>query len=171
MQVQMSMSDAPGTLREFETIYILRADLSEERIAQLNQRLRGLIEEASGKVIKLDNWGKRRLAYEIGKQMKGIYLVWRYLAPASLVQELGRQLRMHDAVLRHLTVHVGSNVRPDARASEMDEERFVAASRVGPDEEEIMTGTAPEQVPEGEGLDEFDASAAVPEPTPEKDKE
>lgn len=142
MQLQTSMRDAPGTLREFETMYIMRADTTDDRVAQLNQRLRSVIEEGGGKLIRLDNWGKRRLSFEISKQWKGIYLVWRYLAPGRLIVEIMRQLRMHDAILRYLTVHVADDIRPDTRTVELDEEGFVAAGRVGPDEEEIATGVA-----------------------------
>jgi small subunit ribosomal protein S6 len=154
VQVQVrSMRDNPGTLREFETVYILKPDTAEDRIAQLNQRMRTLIEEKGGKLLKVDNWGKRRLAYEVHKQLKGIYLVWRYLAPSALPNEISRQLRLQDAVIRHLTLFYGDNVRPDLRQPEVDDEKFAAAGKVGPDEEEIAMGAAPAFGEEGEGGD------------------
>lgn len=152
MQVQVrSMRDNPGTLREFETVYILKPDTAEDRIAQLNQRMRTLIEEKGGKLLKVDNWGKRRLAYEVHKQLKGIYLVWRYLAPSALPNEISRQLRLQDAVIRQLTLFYGDNVRPDLRQPDVDDEKFAAAGKVGPDEEEIAMGAAPAFGEEGEG--------------------
>ena len=68
-----------------------------------------------GKVLTVDNWGKRKLAYEIAKQLKGIYLYWQYLGTAGLVEELERNLRMLDSVIRYHTIKLDSNVDPNAR--------------------------------------------------------
>ncbi len=89
-----SMQDEPNTAREYETIFILRADTANDGVAQVNGRLRGVLDQMGGKVLKLDNWGKRKLAYEVRKQLKGIYLYWRYLATSGVVEELERNLRM-----------------------------------------------------------------------------
>src|SRR5262249_28226803 len=105
-QHMQSMRDAPGTKREYETIFILRPDTTTDGIQQVNQRVRGVIEQAGGTLLKLDNWGKRKLAYEIKKQLKGIYLYWQYLGSSGLVQELERNLRMMDSVIRYYTTIV-----------------------------------------------------------------
>ena len=63
-----------------------------------------------GKVIKIDNWGKRRLAYEVAKERKGIYLYWQYLAQPGVVEETERNLRMLDSVIRYLTVKVDTDI-------------------------------------------------------------
>ncbi len=60
-----SMQDEPGTSREYETIFILRADTPNDGVGQVNARLRGILDTMGGKVLKLDNWGKRKLAYEV----------------------------------------------------------------------------------------------------------
>jgi small subunit ribosomal protein S6 len=138
----ISMRDEPGTLREYHTLYVLRPETAEEGIAQVNGRIRGIIAEQGGKLLKIENWGKRRLAYEIKKQLKGIYLSWRYLAPASVVAEIERNLRMLDPVVRYFTVRVASDVKPESSAPEVDAEQFAAAARVRPDEEEIALGAA-----------------------------
>jgi len=72
---QTSMRDEPGTKREYETIFILRPEVNQDGISSVNNRVRNVIESMGGKVLKLDNWGKRKLAYEIKKQLKGIYLL------------------------------------------------------------------------------------------------
>src|SRR6478609_8380318 len=104
-----SMRDEPGTQREFETIFILRPDTNQDGIQLVNTRVRSVIEAQGGKMLKLTNWGKRKLAYEIRKQLKGIYLYWRYLATSGVVEELERNLRMLDSVIRYYTVKVDAD--------------------------------------------------------------
>ena len=138
-----SMRDEPGTQREYETIFILRPDTNQEGITQVNGKVRTVIEQMGGKILKLDNWGKRKLAYEIKKQLKGIYLYWQFLGSTGMVEEIERNLRMLDSVVRYYTVMVDSDIDPAARPSNVDEETFVKAASTVPDEEELVTGAAP----------------------------
>jgi small subunit ribosomal protein S6 len=144
-----SQRDAPGTQREYETIYILRAEAATEAIQDVNTRVRKVIEDSGGRVIRVDNWGKRKLAYEIKKQLKGIYLYWLYLGQADLVAEIERNLRMLDLVIRFNSVRIDEDVNPDARPSEMDEERFLAAATTVPDEEDAYMGRGYQDEEEG----------------------
>ena len=137
-----SQRDAPGTQREYETIYILKAEANTDSIHEVNSRIRKVIEDGKGKVLRVDNWGKRKLAYEVKKQLKGIYLYWQYLATGGTVEEIERNLRMLDLVIRFNTVKVDEDVNPDARPTSMDEESFLAAAATLPDEEELVTGAA-----------------------------
>jgi small subunit ribosomal protein S6 len=137
-----SLRDQPGTQREYETIFILRADTANESIAQVNARLKGVIESMQGKILKCDNWGKRKLAYEIRKQLKGIYLYWQYLATAGTVAELERNLRMLDSVVRFYTVKVDQDIDAGARPTDVSDETWSKAATTAADEEEIMTGQA-----------------------------
>src|SRR6185503_9008099 len=117
-----SMRYEPSTSREYETIFILRPDTANDGVAQVNGRLRGVLDQLGGKILKLDNWGKRKLAYEIRKQLKGIYLYWQYLGTSGTVEEIERNLRMLDAVIRYYTVLVDESVDPAARPSAVDDE-------------------------------------------------
>src|SRR5678809_1629122 len=85
-----SLRDTPNTAREYETIYILRPNTPNEGVAEVNTRVKNVIEGMGGKIIKVDNWGKRRLAYEVPKERKGIYLYWQYLAQPGIVEEAER---------------------------------------------------------------------------------
>jgi len=159
MAVQLkSMRDEPSTSREYETIFILRPDTANDGVGQVNTRLRGVLETMGGKVLKLDNWGKRKLAYEVRKQLKGIYLYWRYLATSGVVEELERNLRMLDSVIRYYTVKVDEDVVADARPSEVTDETWAKAAETAADEEEIMTGQA-SRSPFFEEEDDIDAEA------------
>src|SRR5262245_39956416 len=138
----LSMRDEPGTQREYETIFILRPDTNQEGITLVNTRVRSVIDQMGGKIMKLDNWGKRKLAYEIKKQLKGIYLYWQFLGTTGMVEEIERNLRMLDSVIRYYTVKVDEDVDPNARPSTFDEETFTKAASTVPDEEELVTGAA-----------------------------
>ena len=138
-----SLGDQPGTLREYETIYILRPNTANEGVAEVNTRIKGIIEGMGGKILKVDNWGKRKLAYEIKKQLKGIYLFWHYLAPAGLVAEVERNLRMLDSVIRFYTVKIDDNVVPEGRPTEFTDETFAKAAETAADEEELMMRGGP----------------------------
>lgn len=152
-----SLADAPGTSREYETIYILRPNTTNEEVGQVNDRVKGVIEGMGGKIIKVDNWGKRRLAYEVSKERKGIYLYWQYLATRGVVEEFERNMRMLDVVIRYMTVKLDKDVVPDARPSEIDEEAYERAATTAADEEDMYLSR-----PEGEeGEDgEFAAEGA-----------
>lgn len=154
-----SLGDQPGTSREYETIFILRPDTANDGVSTVNTRLRGILDGMGGKVLKVDNWGKRKLAYEIRKQLKGIYLYWRYLATSGVVEELERNLRMLDSVIRYYTVKVDEDVVADARPTDVTDETWTKASETAADEEEIMTGQAPRSPFFEDEDDEIDADA------------
>ena len=63
-----SQRDTPNSAREYETIYILRPNTPNEGVAEVNTKVKAVIEGLGGKIVKVDNWGKRRLAYEVAKE-------------------------------------------------------------------------------------------------------
>src|SRR3954449_13493549 len=156
-----SARDMVGRKREYETIYTLRPDRTNDVISQVNTKARGVIESGGGTIIKIGNWGKRKLAYEVQKQLKGIYLFFSYLGSAGLVEELERNLRLTDSVIRYYSVKIAENVDPAARASEFSEEAFTKAATPGPDEEEIATGQANVRSPFDDDEGAFDFEEAV----------
>ncbi len=152
----LSMRDEPGTQREYETIFILRPDTNQDGIQLVNTRVRSVIDQMGGKLLKLDNWGKRKLAYEVKKQLKGIYLYWQFLGTSGMVEEIERNLRMLDQVVRYYTVKVDEDVDPAARPQAVDEETFNKAATTVPDEEELVTGAAPMPRFEDDDMDGLD---------------
>lgn len=130
--------DIPGRKREYETIYILRPDTANDAIAGINQKVRGLIESAGGRLLKVQNWGRRKLAYAVQKQVRGVYVFFNYLADAGVSEEVERQLRHSDIVIRYYTVKAAENVDPATRISEVTDASFANAS-VPTIEEEVTT--------------------------------
>ncbi|MGE5181048.1 MAG: 30S ribosomal protein S6 [Acidobacteriota bacterium] len=161
-----SLRDTPNTAREYETIYILRPNTPNEGVAEVNTRIKGVIEGMGGKVIKVDNWGKRRLAYEVAKERKGIYLYWLYLAQPGVVEECERNLRMLDNVIRYLTTKVDENVDVSARPSEIDETSYDKAAQTAADEEDLFLSRGADEMPSTSEDDEFGEDEFAEEPAP-----
>ena len=139
---RVSCRDIPGRTREYETIFILKPDVSNEVIGATNTKIRGVIEAGGGTMLKVENWGRRKLAYEVKKQLKGIYIFFRYLGNPGLVEEVERNLRLTDVVIRQYSIKMAENVDPATRTSEVTDETFANAWVPGPDEEAIATGQA-----------------------------
>ena len=112
---------APGTrLREYETIFLVRPDLAEDLVDKIVERMRGIVHRDGGKVIKVENWGKKKTAYEVKKNFRAIYLRFLYLGGTRQVAEFERNLRMTDDVLKYQSVKVADDVDAAARAVEAD---------------------------------------------------
>ncbi|MEZ4399797.1 MAG: 30S ribosomal protein S6 [Kofleriaceae bacterium] len=150
-----SLADAPGTSREYETIYILRPNTANDGVAEINTKVKAIIEGMGGKILKVDNWGKRRLAYEVAKERKGIYLYWRYLATSGVVEETERNLRMLDLVIRFMTVRLDASIDPEARPSELDDTSYERAATTAADEEDMFLSRGGESSGDGDD-DEYD---------------
>ncbi len=93
-------------MRRYETIFITLPDLSEEEQAALQEKIRSLISAYKGEIINLEDWGIKKLSYEIRKNKNGRYYFLDYRAVPDLVREIERNFRLNDRVLRYLTVKV-----------------------------------------------------------------
>jgi small subunit ribosomal protein S6 len=112
---------APGTrLREYETLFLLRPDLAEDLVDKIIERMRGIVHRDGGKVIKVENWGKKKTAYEVKKNFRAIYVRFDYLGDTKAVAEFERNLRMTDDVLKYQSVKIADDVDVNARAVEPD---------------------------------------------------
>ncbi len=110
----------PKRASDYETVFILRPDIDSETSERVISRVVSSIEGSGGRLTKVESWGKRRLAYPIGKQRKGFYLYIRYLGYGGTVTELERNLRMLDMVLRHMSVLIAKDI--DFASVEVDPE-------------------------------------------------
>jgi small subunit ribosomal protein S6 len=113
-------------LREFETTFVVQPEISDEACTDLCGRLDAILEGKGARRVMLDDWGKRKLAYEIQRFQKGHYFVLYYLDGGTVVPELERTLRLEESVLRFLTVRAKDRVDDlDARVAEgVEEERI-----------------------------------------------
>ena len=99
------------TVRQYELIYIVSPETSDEGVADLHNQVEGIVGQFEGQIEKTENWGRRRLAYEIDHYKEGTYVLELINGPGDLVKELGRRLRVSDHVIRHLIVRVDEERR------------------------------------------------------------
>ena len=92
----------------YETIFISSAELSDEGLIALHDRLRKVVEDFGGELVVCEDWGKRKLAYPIAKESRGNYSYLVYSARGPVVAELERVLRLQDHVLRFLSVNLAA---------------------------------------------------------------
>jgi small subunit ribosomal protein S6 len=98
-------------IRQYELVYIVSPDATEQQIADLHTQVEEITSRFSGKLEKSDNWGRRKLAYEIGPHKEGTYVLEVISGPGEMIKELDRRLRVSDQVIRHLTVRVDEDNR------------------------------------------------------------
>ena len=98
-------------MREYEFVYVIQPDASAEREAEIHQRIDGVITDHKGRLLLRDDWGKRRLAYEIKKFQKGHYFQVNYLGLGKEVAEIERLMRIDADVLRYMSVQANEDVR------------------------------------------------------------
>jgi small subunit ribosomal protein S6 len=94
------------TDRQYELVYILPADTTEQQVAELHEQVAAVVARLNGQIEKTDNWGRRRLAYEIAHQKEGVYVLQVINGSGELMKELDRRLRVLDLVIRHMVVRV-----------------------------------------------------------------
>ena len=92
--------------RQYELVYILPPDSTEAQVAEIHTQIDGAVTKGNGVIEKTDNWGRRKLAYEIGHHKEGVYVLEVVNASGELMKELDRRLRVMDQVIRHMIVRV-----------------------------------------------------------------
>ncbi len=117
-------------MREYELIYVIQPDASPEREKEINSRLDDAIARSGGTVLLRDDWGKRKLAYDIKRFQKGHYVLLSFLGRGPIVAELERGLRIDADILRYLSVRVQDEVKDvEARIASAREEAAEQARR------------------------------------------
>jgi small subunit ribosomal protein S6 len=107
-------------VREYETIYLLKAETPDDQVEEIKERLRGVVTREAGKVIRFTNQGKRKTAFPVAKTQKALYMHCLYLGKPGIVAELERNLKMIDSVLKFQSVKIAEDVDLDARQVEAD---------------------------------------------------
>ena len=91
-------------MRDYEVLYIVRADIDDEKVQDAVKRVNTLIQRSGGTIDKTNLWGKRRLAYEVKHQKEGSYVLQDFQLDPDRVPELEAALKITEEVLRHLVV-------------------------------------------------------------------
>lgn len=121
--------------KEYETIYVLRPDIDADTADKVQARVSEVVAREHGKLVKVEAWGRRRLAYPVAKHRKGVYVYVKYVGLGGLVGELERNLKLQDSVLKYQTVLTQEMVDPDQVSVDPEEVKF-ARLELPPEEEE-----------------------------------
>ncbi len=144
-------------MRHYETLYIVNPELDDENYRSVIDKFRDLIEKENGVVVKLEEWGKQRLAYLVKKFDQGAYVLLDYCGGSDITAELERDLKLDDRVLKYQTVKLADDVDPQALLQKEEEARKeTAATEEQAQEteetvqhEEIESDTSDEEVKNG----------------------
>ncbi|MCX7372935.1 MAG: 30S ribosomal protein S6 [Alphaproteobacteria bacterium] len=117
----------------YECVFIARNDVSQQQVEAIADAMSELVTNAGGSIPKREYWGLRALAYRVKKNRKGHYMLLGLDAPAAAVQEMERQLGLHEDVLREMTV----------RIEELDDQPSAIIARRGDDKERGFRGPKP----------------------------
>lgn len=116
----MAETQQARRLREYETIFLVRPELTDDNVDKIKDRVRSIINREGGKAIKFTIWGKKKTAYPVSKQPRAIYVHSLYLGGSALVAEVERNLRNLDEVTRFLSVKIADEIDPETRQVEED---------------------------------------------------
>lgn len=97
-------------MRKYETLLLLSPELGAEPREALIAGFTAVIERMEGKILAVDNWGMRDLAYPVKKQMRGFYVRLEYGGPSNMVAELERNIRIADGIFKFVTVKLADEV-------------------------------------------------------------
>lgn len=91
----------------YENIVIINAALSDEEIEAANEKIKDLISKSGGEILKVETWGRKKLAYEIKKQKKGFYTLLTFRAEPSFIKKLEDYYRVSDFVVKYMVIKMG----------------------------------------------------------------
>jgi small subunit ribosomal protein S6 len=136
-------------MRRYETIFIIDPDLSDDERTPLLVRTKDLIPQQGGLLIKVDEWGSQKLAYEIKKKARGYYVLMDYCGTGALVDEIERLFRIDDRILKYMSVLLEKDIdlekikediaREEAKDDQSDESEVDLETSDAPEIESIVS--------------------------------
>lgn len=160
-------------MRHYETIFIVNPELTEEETEAVVEKFSGILAEGGSMMVKIDRWGRRRLAYKVKKFTKGYYVLFDYGAPVAAVAEMERLFKIDERVIRYLTVLQSEFFDAEAvAAAKAEEEAKAEAEAAAKAEAEAKAAEEAEAkaAEEAEAKTEAEAAAGA-ETEPEAAKE
>jgi small subunit ribosomal protein S6 len=116
--------------RRYELVYVVSPEGTDDQITEIHQQVEATVRRMGGQIDRTENWGRRKLAYEIGRHKEGTYVLEAIDGDGEVVKEIDRRLRVTDLVIRHLIVRIDEEQRVAAhkrdRRSETSRRRRVA---------------------------------------------
>jgi small subunit ribosomal protein S6 len=128
--------------RQYELVYILPPDTTEQQVTDLHGQVEAVVSRMNGQIASTENWGRKRLAYEIGRNKEGVYVLQVINGSGELMKELDRRLKVMDQVIRHMVVRVDEEKKVV--------ERTQTKRRTESERRRVKRGLPPQRQP-GEG--------------------
>ncbi len=115
------MSEALGNLREYETVFVVNPELTEDVLkSDVLDRLKGVLEKKGAELLREDAWGKKKMAFEVNKNPRGNYILFHYVGNVGVVEELERIMRNAEHVSRFMTTLHGDVADVNAKRAEVE---------------------------------------------------
>jgi small subunit ribosomal protein S6 len=146
-------------MRKYETVFISDPDLQDQARQDLFDKVRNIIAKEDGILLDLDEWGNKKLAYEIKKKLRGHYTCVTYGGTGALINELERNFRLTDDVLKFMTILLSDDVTKEQLEKELQEAQ-----------EESQPEAVVEEVAVEEAKEEVSEKTVVEEEAIEEDK-
>jgi small subunit ribosomal protein S6 len=145
--------------RKYELVYVVSPEATDEQVTDLHNQVEQIVQRIGGTIEKTDNWGRRKLAYEIGRHKEATYVLEVIQGTGELMKEIDRRLKVSDLVIRHLVVRVDEEqaVVERTRARRTDTSRRRRVARGLPPDRQPGEGQRGE--PDEDRDDRFDLGA------------
>ena len=117
-------------MRAYEMIFIVDPDVLDEDVDQMSEKFGGIIDGLGGRVVKVDKWGKRKLAYKVKKRMKGNYVLLVFHGDDKVTAELERVIKLDDRGIKYLTIKVDKPAEDKPAEDELAEDELAEEERV-----------------------------------------
>ena len=128
--------------RTYEVMYIVDPDTPADRLEKLNTAVGNLIEKEGGKVVRMDDGGRRTLAYPIKKKTEGYYILFEIEGTGQEIAELERRMRVNDMIIRYITVRVDEDRKKADKMRAKREKRAATRAKFRPTEESAPEAAA-----------------------------
>lgn len=157
-------------MRKYETVFISDPDLQDQARTELFEKVRNIITKENGIILEFDEWGNKKLAYEIKKKLRGHYVCVTYGGTGELVKELERNFRLSDDVMKYMTILLSDSTTAEDLENEVKEAAQAAeqvsvqetqatepsAEESQADEQQAPSGSQEPESAEGEVVEETD---------------
>ncbi|RLB19701.1 MAG: 30S ribosomal protein S6 [Deltaproteobacteria bacterium] len=137
-------------MRFYETLYLLSPELSHDDYKAVLEKFNGIIEKNGGVVIRVDEWGKKDLAYRVRKFDKGFYVLLQFCGPPGITALLERDLRLDDRVMKYQTIKLKDKADPEQLKKEFGTQEEVESEEQKDETPEGASEIAEESVEEAE---------------------
>ena len=157
-------------MRKYETVFISDPDLQDQARVDLFDKVRNIIAQENGIFLNFDEWGNKKLAYEIKKKLRGHYVCVTYGGTGDLIKELERNLRLNDDVLKFMTILLSDDVTAEQLEKEAQEAENQSEQVDETEKKSVEEKPVAEKPVEEKPVEEKTDKESVEEETSKEDK-